>query len=774
MNFAGASRTCVAIVLILGAPGPLRAQGADAAPAGLPAPSEISGPLVRLPNGQIAPTSPPPVETSPSVPPAAPQAPPAVGPGRTPAATAQQAKPNPSAPGAPQAHGAIIIRQIANAPGWQSAHNYVGGDNFTSDRVLAGPGWTAGTTGAFANGRPVYLWIDVKPGPGRSASNGNGPQNCPNPGTSTVVDGDITWRCLTQIDYNSITGYLFDDAAWRPNTPYFANAYVVSDTPERVYRITFATSRKLASPNITCTTGSVPPRGVDSNIADGTCAWRFVADLGYSSHAGHIPKQQYSGGYGAGWQHPPFVMMTDYNVGNIWYGGVSRQEYVPGSNGETDPIMPMAHDDFTNDDDNGEFQPQCQNGTAYPNLNSGLLCGGTQAVRPLAYTHAYRITLKSQDTDSFNSNANIRTRPLAYDAANGVAIHAVTPARATGFCENGCRQHGGDAINTFDSQINFYGLQVKSDHGTAIDGEPNGNLIDVINSILDGAGWCPEAPCYRSGVPAAVSLDGAGALLNSVVILRGAPSGTVAADFHFVGHAINNTFINIGSTAPNACIFEQRATVFGNPRFNNNYCAGFTYQTAVEVAGAPLANAIDESTTLIPLAGGAYDCCDAFKIIDQEIMQVVKRVNGDSVTVLRGVAGTRAVAHAAGTRIVDSYSPTTLTNSGGNAVSNGPQTSVAPFDTFGRTHGAINLPGVKNTCSGGTASCYGISPSKQFIDATSDFRLKSTSDLRGGGTEVSVNNGTWTIPYENSADITGIARPQKGRYDIGAWQTTNN
>ena len=88
----------------------------------------------------------------------------------------------------------IITSQIANAPGWQASHSYIGGDNFSSDRVLAGPGWAAGSPGAFTAGSNVYLWIDTTAGAATSSGSGNGPQTCTTPGSTTVVDGGITWN----------------------------------------------------------------------------------------------------------------------------------------------------------------------------------------------------------------------------------------------------------------------------------------------------------------------------------------------------------------------------------------------------------------------------------------------------------------------------------------------------------------------------------------------------------------------------------------------------
>ena len=712
-QFSRVSRVALAIALILGCAGqnPTRAQqGGAGTSVELPPPSSLSGRLVRLPNGQLS-----------------------------------------------TVNGTTITRQIANAPGWQRGHGYVGGDNFTSDRVLAGPGWTAGAPGSFTNGRPVYLWIDTKEGAARSAPSGNGPQSCPHPGSTTAVDGGVTWKCLTRVDYDTITGFLFDDAPWHAGTAYHANEYVISDTPPKIYRITVAKGQTLTAPPYTCTSGSTAPKGTGTDIADGTCAWIYVIDLGYSSQASFIPKQKYLSGFNSA----ATVQMTDYHVGNIWYGGLSRPEYVPGANGEMNPIAVMAHWDFTHDNDTADVGPGCGIDT----------CDGGETTWPTSYTGAYRVTLMAQPTDSFAGNPKAQSRALAYDAANGVAIHA-TSARSIGGW-TGLLQRG-DAIELWDSQTNIYGLQIKSDNAGGIEG-PRDNNETIQNVIIDAVGNCDDPSDCRASEDkyGPLYLDGGGAVLNSLIIMRGTKPGATGIWFKYVTQLINLTIINAGHSPGSACIVQLSAALGRAGPIRNVYCGGFTYQVGyASILGRITLKAdVDPRASSISTNGRCCESGISYVLVDHEIMQIIAGAGSSSIAVARGALGTIPAAHTAGSTIGPTFDPTTIGASAGNATSNTPQAPSVTFLNGKSTYLAINLPQVDTTCGG--HSCFGVTAEDAFVSATRDFRLSPSSRLRGSGAPAKVRYG-WNAPYVNSADIVGTPRPRGGEYDIGAWQAPSD
>jgi hypothetical protein len=662
---------------------------------------------------------------------------------------------------AASAHNTTIISQIANAPGWRANYTYTGGDNFSSDRVLAGPGWKAGSPGSFTNGAAVYLWIDTTLGSHSSANGGHGPQDCPSPGTSTVTDGEITWKCLTRIDYSTITGYLWDDSAWRADTAYYAQQVVISDNPPRAYAISSAVSNAITAP-YTCTSGSTAPTGTGNKITDGSCVWSYVTNLGYSSQTTFIPKQRYFRGY----NNFPTSQNQDYRVGNIWYGGVSRQEYVDGANGEMDPIMLQGHSDwspFYNSGDQG-FTP------------CSACNDGTSASYPTAYTAQYRITLQAQSTDAFYANPHVRTNALAYNAANGVAVHSTSAYNAGAW--NGLPV--GLTFYAGDSHVTFYGLQMKSDKANAIAG-PHDNFITVARSILDAPGACiyaangpttPVSDCTGFDKPyTPLILDASGAVFDTLIVMRGVGLGGMGLWMKYDGFLSNVTIVNLGGATNSTCFVEFSGWPRQPGPFRNIYCAGFTHTAALDTHGyATLTSKVDPITTTIPLSTEWCGCQATYARIGSEIMQVI-RADKNTITVSRGAQGTTAAPHGAGDVIAVQWDTSTISASGGNATSGAPTGVISgpPFNTYQGPYYPTDLPNMRATCGVENASsCFHISPKDVFVNSLTDFRLRSGAPLVGAGVASRIPIGN--ITYTNSLDITGLVRPQSGRYSIGAWE----
>ncbi|HUC11951.1 MAG TPA: hypothetical protein VL985_16235 [Stellaceae bacterium] len=90
--------------------------------------------------------------------------------------------------------------------------------------------------------------------------------------------------------------------------------------------------------------------------------------------------------------------------------------------------------------------------------------------------------------------------------------------------------------------------------------------------------------------------------------------------------------------------------------------------------------------------------------------------------------------------------------------------------TNGRILTTQPMPGIGSTCapSGNTSSCHGLVAAHQFVDAaigpSLDLRIKPTADIYGAG------GNFWRNGMSPGNDIYGTARPQAGRYDIGAME----
>jgi hypothetical protein len=652
-------------------------------------------------------------------------------------------------------------------------------------RVLAGPGWTPGAPGSFINGRPLYLW--------QATSTGTSGKTAPNLAGScaagaAVTDGGVTWKCVTIVDYNTITGFLWDNRAWQPNAAYFAYDNIVN--AGRSYILAWGTSQSLDKPPFTCKSASSGgPTGTGLNIRDGECAWTYIADVGangtYTSRKSYIPTDIYFAGGG----HPA-TGISDYHTGRIWYGGAAQQEYVGGSGGETDPVTVSNRYSNTNSIYNkGEVHVVCGDDHAKQAWSSavpGNACAGTIAQFPEALAGGYQITLEASAADRFNNHPQIRNYPLIYNAANGVAIHGVTAAsNPYNFSGNGGGLHGGDALSVgFNNSVTAAYLQLKADHGSGFDGEPNGNGTCVYDSLIDATGW-------GTGSPWVVTQDGGGCTLQNIIIARG-NNLTAALYYHYVPSPVNNTIVALG-TAP-ACMYTFATMALGGPAtYIGNYCAGFTHQATADIWVSELTESITSATTQIrstqrqPLHAPYF-------IVDQEQMdcpyvpgkpEKCSGSNGNEVLdVVRGFGGSTATAHAKGAIVANNWPPFTLSTSKHNAVSNALATSASLYKGYIQgymgTLGAINYPGVGNTCgAGNTGTCYGRAGSVELMNPYGDFRLKPTSNLRGAGTQASYHcagklveadcrtGSVWT----NDHDITGVARPT-GAYDIGAFQTT--
>lgn len=353
------------------------------------------------------------------------------------------------------AHAATVISQVHNAPGWQPSHSYTFG-NAPFTRVNNGPGWNPAT--GYSAGKPVNAYQLISPGNCVSGTSG-GPVGA----GDAITDGTCTWRYVSSVDYVSLTGWAFDNAPWAAGT-YGGAGYVRVGT--KIY--------SLASPSCNST---VAPTGTSPTVAtsDG-CQWNYWTDIIYSSNVSYIPTQTYTRGD----VNTRTYHMTADHQANLW----NDREYVAGENGERQIMGPQAHMDVTNDFDGGK--------------SGGFPCAP-----------CHRIIITAAPGESFADRLTPNDPFTGYDPAKGVALRKSTSGGFYGV-------NGNAGLQPRDNFVDIIGLQIKSDHGAAVDfQEVHSNNDTVQRSILEGA-----------GIYFVLEFDaGPSVLANSLVISHGVSGG---------------------------------------------------------------------------------------------------------------------------------------------------------------------------------------------------------------------------------------------------------
>jgi len=492
---------------------------------GLPPSSTFRGDLRRAPTGEITVVSPKP----PSGRAAAPRVPsPPVPAGTTP--SARQAS-----PGSVDTYSIVnVVSNVANAPGWQPGHSYVGPTDGAvfGDRVIAGPAYVpvVGNCngGTCTNGQPLYLWAAVNATAGISSNSGDGPKSCPTPGTSTATDGTVMWRCLAKLDYVTATSFFVDDPiAWAAGTPYYSSQFVTSNG--NAYRM---------AQRITCTSGSMAPSGTGSP-SDGNCVWTYMGSIPYTSGIARWPHQLYKRGSDG----PPTIQLIHNLTGLFWHGGTAAPQYVGGSNEENAPITSNYHQAWI-----GDVNPLCSNG------NRWEACG------PGSFNQLYVPTLTAAPGEGICDRSNI---PLNYDAMQGVAFYSAS--------------NPWSSFDLSDSGVVVNCLQFKSNHPSrgAIIGAENHNNDEVItNSIIDSAASC------------ALVIDSDNYVANNLIVLRSHDVGAAAACSSYITVYNNNTIVGINTGLHSVCIVivvnkqGLPKIMKGSPPINNNLCFGFSHTFA--------------------------------------------------------------------------------------------------------------------------------------------------------------------------------------------------
>ena len=598
---------------------------------------------------------------------------------------------------------------LANAPEWQTSHAYN-----LADRIVAGPAWAAGSPGSYTNGQDLFLWAVVSAG--TSSGSGNGPQGCATPaavgggldgtipsgwsGATHVTDGGVTWVCLTKTNYVTATGLFGDEPNnWAASTTYNLQQWVINGG-SRSYQLTHVAS------GTQCTSGATGPTGTTfgaTELHGDGCTWAFLGNLTYTSKSTPWPHQNANA-------LSNWLMQYSYDVHiNVWYGGAQRRIYQPGQNGESIPIMFYHHQDI--DADLPIWCAGANNILGEIVSGSGIICNG--------FNTPWTVYFKAAPGDGRPVNTTSST-PLRVDSTLGVTwfSNAADAGQQTYLTR-------GEPLGFSDNAVVVQGMQFQSTTGPCVDahnygpGGLRGNLIIFQQDIFDCGGG-----------PGALLLDGADAMMSSVVIGRSAVSGYGLVSIAYPGLFVGNTFICPSGTT-NATAIQSQATSagmfsvggpFGPPPWKDNVFIGCAVDWAYNTSGGPWASTAGANNATTNATGASGTFTDA----------------------LQGVSYTR----------VDMP---------------GVNSTCVP-------------PGNSSTCNSLTASAIVVNPA---IGSSLDLRVKSGSPVIDAGANFSFpisctafgstcdSAGTSALfgTIALTPDIDNTTRPGAGGYDIGAYQT---
>lgn len=287
-------------------------------------------------------------------------------------------------------------------------------------------------------------------------------------------------------------------------------------------------------------------------------------------------------------------------------------------------------------------------------------------------SQCHDIIVTAAPGESFADSLTPSNPLTGYDPAKGVAIRNPTWNLA-------------DGLELRDNGVKLIGLQIKSDHGIGLGGGEThgGNGVAVQDCIVAGG----------RGTDPAIFLDTHLLVANSLVVAHGA----VGIQEDYPGTVLHSTLVNPNRVANSIAIASGWDWIFVGQTVSNAAIFGFAHD-----AGSTTPS---QTTTWF----GSHNATDA--------------PVGDSGTLTLG----------------------------------------------SHTSATVNiLPG----------TTYGESASAAFVAFPDDYRLRDGSPLIGAGSafgpfEPACLKGKPCPPVYtlDSPDIIGAPRPQDGRYDIGAWQS---
>jgi hypothetical protein len=445
-------------------------------------------------------------------------------------------------PSLAQTYANTLIAQIHNALGWATSHAYSVGD-----RANWGPGWTpTGTptainSGTYTSGSAIYAWQATVAG--TSASSGGGPAISGSCAASTaVIDGSVTWKCLSQTDYPSLNTYLSDAALWAPSTA--INGYESRRSGEMVYDADGSACVIGSASLCSCTTGLIAPTGTSYPIADGTCSWVAAGASQYQNSAS-IPgysSERLVGGVGLLIPHKTnSVAACTAGYCGLACSAVCYTPVAVMMNGLYEAVL-------WND------RPLNASTEAFPfkyDMHTGQCDGGGEdpTYPPSCNTNGQIIT--AAPGECFCDHGT--SQPLAFNTANGVSMED----------SSAYNLYSQYIISSYDCCVYTTRLQMKSDNSTPLEAVSGSSVTGM---LLEGA-------------VQAVLMDGGVTLTNNVLISH----GEVAISGKYSNFIVNNTIVGLGGSGVVA--YDAYATACGylgcgQITFYNNTITGFTYDFA--------------------------------------------------------------------------------------------------------------------------------------------------------------------------------------------------
>jgi hypothetical protein len=430
---------------------------------------------------------------------------------------------------------------------------------------------------------------------------------------------------------------------------------------------------------------------------------------------------------------------VDLQTGDIHHAQLwNDREYVPGQNGEMGPYIWVKYHALSPNDTSvdgaTEYGPMGWHTTPYALTAAGVqgFAGHIEAAPGESFA------------DTLAANPGL---PLAgYNINNGVGIRGTS---------------GYYALSTSENGVRFKRLQIKGDSSQAFmyDGiDRNGSQLVFERDIIQG-GTAGRA----SGHDATVVCLAQCHYYDNLIIT----TGQSAIYMVYGGDVVDNTIVCPSGTCWSSANHTRNWIVTEGAMMHGNAVFGFQHFVSDDWYGEELVQ---------PPKFPAYWATT------QGVNNMTDTPSSDGADfpntfLIDPVSGAHRYAMPFYTGAT--YPPSFAQNHDGT-----PRTTDPPICAW--TAGTTPVPHSVLTPSTCTVT-HGVSPSAAFVAWPGDYRINPTGSLVGGGATFGnimicgwdgnfvMSPTPWSgcyMPYD-AADIYGTARPQNGRYDVGAMMLTS-
>jgi hypothetical protein len=556
-------------------------------------------------------------------------------------------------------------------------------------------------------------------------------QGAPVPTVISEIHNAPGWTPSTQYTYSPTEPYtrVLNGPGWAPGTSSYNPGQTLN-------------AYQLTSTGICTSASGGGPAGTGSSIQDGTCTWKYLSPVDYTSITGwayDAPAWKSGTSYGdmvyvtsdtplrtyASANTTPCVSIvapTGTSTGTIstptandfpnkafqtsdgclWVymatiNYTSKRSFIPTQTltGTGSPITENLEANYEaqiwNDreyvaGENGENSPiTVQSHNDY--MGEGATINGCGGSPTTATNSCLHIIITTAPGESFADTMSPASPLTGFDPTNGVAIYDNNPPQLW--------EPAGILVR--DNDVDLIGLQIESLYGAAVNATNSyGNAMTIQDCILEGG----STQQFTSMT--AVNTDTSAAIVNSLIVA----TGPIGVAFKYPGFLLHDTVVHPNGTG-NIGVEIGNTWVFNPTLVSDTAFFGFSH-----VAG----HLTSDQT------GTSWSSASSNNVTDTP----------------RGDSGTAPWAYG---------SPT--------------DTSVT-VDT---------LPG----------TIYGASASAAFVSSTNDWRVALGGTLHGTGGAIgpfdlycSTSNPSCpnlAIYNFDTPDIIRTVRPGSDGYDVGAWQT---